>query len=198
MTMLVRDVMTKTPITVRPETTVKEAARVLDAASITAAPVLDEAGTVVGVVSEADLIRDLLPLDPRAHVEPQSMSAVSPSGSVGDVMSAMPVTVDPAEDLRVAVELLTSTTVKSLPVLHQGRLVGVLSRRDVLRVLCRDDSRIEAEINELFRADDTDWLASVRDGVVEVSGPRGSAEITVAGVLAASVPGVVSVRCLDS
>jgi CBS domain-containing protein len=194
--MLVREVMTSPAITVREDATIREAARVLDAHSVTAVPVVDAGGHVVGVVSEADLVREMLLPDSRRHMETPPASDSQPPLLVSEVMTRMPVTVSSGDDLEDAVELMTSTTVKSLPVVDHGRLQGMLSRRDVLRVLARADDAIEAEINELFRADETDWVATVDDGVVEVTGPRDTPERRVAEVLARSVAGVTGVRFL--
>jgi CBS domain-containing protein len=195
--MLVRDVMTSPAVTVTETTKVRAAARVLDAHAVTAVPVVDGSGALVGVLSEADLIREMLLPDPRVHVETPPSNHPPRVGRVGEVMTRMPVVVSPAEDLSVAVELMTSTTVKSLPVVEHGRLLGMLSRRDVLRALARADDTIEIEVNALLKADGTDWWATVEDGVVEVAGPQSEPERRVAEVLAGSVTGVVAVRCVD-
>jgi CBS domain-containing protein len=196
--MLVRDVMTCPAVTVTEGTTIRDAARVLDTHAVTAVPVVDRIGAVVGVLSEADVIREMLLPDPRVHVETPPTVAPPCAGRVDEVMTKMPVVVGPAEDLSVAVDLMTSTTVKSLPVLEHGRLLGMLSRRDVLRALARTDETIETEVNALLRADGTDWWATAADGVVEVAGPRSEPERRVAEVLAGSVTGVVEVRCVDA
>ena len=122
--MLVFEVMTKDPVTVRPGTSIKEALRVLADNHVTALPVATSEGSPAGVVSEADLIRELIPRDPRAHeippVDDRRRATV-----VEDVMSAHAVTVHPETDLAEAVELLTSTTVKSVPVVdRQGHAEG--------------------------------------------------------------------------
>ena len=194
--MLIREVMTSPAITVREDATIRHAARVLDAHSVTAVPVVDDSGHVIGVVSEADLVRDMLLPDSRMHMETPPAEGTQRPRLVSEVMTRMPVTVSSGDDLGVAVELMTSTTVKSLPVIDHGQLVGMLSRRDVLRVLAREDEAIEAEVNELFRADGTDWVAAVEDGIVEVTGPKDTAERRVAEVLARSVTGVSGVRFL--
>ena len=192
--MLVRDVMTTQVVTMRPETSVHEAIRLLDASSITAAPVVEHGDRVVGVVSEADLLRDAVPQDNRTGMVPHEVPRQAAARTVAEVMTTHPVTLKSTDDLAVAVELLTSTAIKSAPVVDDDRLVGVLSRRDVVHLLARDDERIESEVSELLRADGTDWVAEVRDGVVTVKGPSTEAERRVADVLAASVPGVVAVR----
>lgn len=194
--MLVREAMTAPAVTVRGSTSIRAAARVLDEHSVTSVPVVDHDGQVVGVVSEADLLRVVLLPDPRVHLETPPSSDPARPRRVDEVMTAMPVVVSSSEDLATAVELMTSTAVKSLPVVDRGRLVGMISRRDVLRVLARSDDTIEAAVNELLRADGTDWWATVEDGVVVVSGPRDEPERRVAHVLAGSVAGVVEVRCV--
>jgi CBS domain-containing protein len=192
--MLVREVMSSPAVTVTARTSVREALRLLDRHSITSLPVVDGRGAVVGVVSEADLVREAVIPDPRSHMLAPEATDVPPASHVEDVMTRHAVTVADSADLAMAVDLLTSTTVKSVPVVSDGRVVGVLSRRDVVRLLARDDERITAEVSELFRSDGVDWLVEVVDGVVEVSGPRDEPERRVAQVLAGTVPGVVAVR----
>ncbi len=192
--MWVRDAMSAPAITVTEQTTVRGALKLLDEHRVTSLPVLDGAGRVVGIVSEADLVRDALMRDPRTRMIPPEVKDTAPPRRVGDVMTSHPVTVTETDDLADAVELLTSTTVKSVPVLRDGNVVGVLSRRDIVHMLARDDERIEAEVSELFRADGLDWLADVDEGVVRVSGPVDDHERRLAQALAGSVAGVVAIR----
>ena len=192
--MLVRDVMTTTVVSVTPDATVRQALRLLDAHSITSLPVVDEEGRLAGVVSEADLLRESVPEDARSRMLPVDIPRDVPARTVGDVMTTHPVTLSPSDDLAVAVDLLTSTAVKSAPVVDHGAVAGVLSRRDVVHLLARDDERIEAEVSALFLTDGTDWVAEVEDGVVTVTGPATDAEQRVADALATSVRGVVAVR----
>lgn len=192
--MLVFEVMTKDPVTVRPGTSIKEALALLAANHVTALPVATQHGKICGVVSEADLIRELLPRDPRAHemppVDDRQRSAV-----VEDVMTAQPVTVHPDTDLAEAVELLTSSTLKTVPVVdRQGHLQGVLSRSDIVRLLARADAEIQREVDELLRSTGLkDWLVDVQDGAVQLLGPEDSDDTLVARLLAATVPGVLDV-----
>ena len=192
--MLVFEVMTKDPVTVRPGTSVKDALALLADNHVTALPVATSDGKIRGVVSEADLIRELLPRDPRAHeippVDDRRRAAV-----VEDVMSPHPVTVNPETDLAESVELLTSTTVKSVPVVdRQGYLKGVLSRSDIVRLLARADADIQREVDDLLRSTGLKhWLVDVHDGAVELLGPENSDDTLVARLLAATVPGVLDV-----
>jgi CBS domain-containing protein len=103
--------------------------------------------------------------------------------------------VSPDDDLAAAAVLMTDTAVKSLPVVnHERRVVGVVSRRDIVRVLARSDQVISAELDELFRQLGTDWLVDVDAGDVTVTGPVGDAETAMAKSSAYSVAGVRSVN----
>ena len=90
--------------------------------------------------------------------------------------------------------MLTSTMVKSLPVVDHGLVVGVVSRKDVVHLLARRDESIRAELDELVRSEGADWQVDVTDGVVLVSGPADEHQSGVAEALAGSVRGVVGVR----
>jgi CBS-domain-containing membrane protein len=192
--MLVREVMSAPAITVSATTSVREALRLLDRHNITALPVVDDEGYIVGVVSEADLVREAVLPDGRSHMIPVQPSESAPAHSVGDVMTEGALTVSGGSDLADAVDLMTSTAVKSLPVVDHGRVVGVVSRTDVVHVLARHDDSIRMEVDELVRSEGADWLIDVVDGVVRVTGPADEHERRVARVLAGSVPGVVAVR----
>jgi CBS domain-containing protein len=193
--MIVRELMTSNPKTVRPDTTVKEALRVLDEHNVTSLPVVDGAGHIVGVVSEADLIRDLVAPDNRLHAAPVEPENYDRPRYVDDVMTAHPVTVRPDTDLATAVDLATTTGVKSLPVVEGDRVVGMLSRRDVVRMLARSDQQLEGEVDALLLwAGLRDWLVDVHDGIAEITGPPDGGQRVVARVIAGSVPGVVEVR----
>lgn len=194
--MIVRELMTQDPQTVRPDASVKDALRVLAENGVTALPVVTASGHIVGVVSEADLIRDLVGPDRRLREIPIDPVRYDRPRFVHDVMTAHPVTVRPDTDLDVAVELATSTSVKSLPVVDDDdRVVGMLSRSDVVRMLARSDDLLEEEVDALLvSAGVRDWLVDVHDGVAEISGPSDRKERAVAEVLAGSVPGVVEVR----
>lgn len=193
--MFVRQVMTPDPVTVRAGATVKTALRLLDDNDISSLPVVDDKGHICGVVSEADLIHDLVGPDQRLHEIP--VGEPSPRNEyVDEVMTAHAITVRPDTDLAVAVDLVTSIGIKCLPVVDtDDRVVGVVSRRDVVRVLARADEMLEQEVDALLvAAGMPDWLVDVHDGVAEISGPETSRERTLAKVLARTVPGVVTVN----
>ena len=192
--MLVGEVMTSPAITVHENATVKDAITLLERHSIAAMPVLDEDGDIVGVISEADVIREMVVPDQRAHEVPVRLTAPPFHLRVVDVMSHHPLTVTSDTELAKAADLITSTAVKSLPVVDRGQVVGVISRRDIIRLLSREDPRIEAEIDELLRQAGQDWLVDVTDGIAVVNGPSGDRERELARVLVCTVPGVIGVH----
>lgn len=191
--MLVREVMTSPVVTVGPGTSVKEAVRLLDAHQITAMPVIDDVGNLVGVVSEADVLRDSLPPDHRAHELLMEISAPPVHLAVTDVMTHLPMSVSPDDDLGRAVELMVTTQVKSLPVVADGHVVGIVSRRDVIAVLARHDALIEAEVDDALRSAGVECTVDVVDGVVELRDGDDPETLRVARIIAARVPGVVGV-----
>ena len=192
--MLVREVMTSPAITVLQSAAVKDAIQLLERHSIAAMPVVDDLGRLVGVVSEADVIREMVVPDQRAHERPVRLTAPPFRSRVADIMSTHLLTVPSDTDLARAADLMTSTAVKSLPVVDRGQVVGVISRRDIIRLLSREDPRIEAEIDELLRQAGMDWLVEVTDGVAVVEGPADERERELARVLVCTVSGVVGVH----
>jgi CBS domain-containing protein len=190
--MLVRDVMTSPAVTVGPRTSVKEGLRMLDRHRVTSLPVVSPEGRLLGIVSEADLLHDVVRHDDRAHLIPHEHTH-RPARCVGDVMSTLSMTVSPESDLGDAVDVMTGTAVKSLPVVEQGRVVGVVSRSDIVHLLARSDDRICAEIDELLRSAELEYLVEVEDGQVLLDGSPDPHEQRVAEVIAGSVAGVLTV-----
>ena len=181
--MLVRDVMTSRVLTVQPDTPLTSALIMLDEHSISMLPVANPSGELVGVLSEAEVVRDALP-----HVE------LDPPHSVADLMNRHPVSVPVTADLATAAQLMTDTAAKSLPVVDElDRVVGVISRRDVVHVLARTDKAVERDLDDLFRRVGNDWMVEVRQGVVTVTGPIKPGERAVAEAAAKSVLGVRSI-----
>jgi CBS domain-containing protein len=192
--MLVREVMSSPAVTVPSDASLKAAVSLLQEHDVSAMPVVDADGALVGVVSEADVIRELVVPDQRASETPTPVEPTPFALRVCDVMTAHALTIPPAADLAAATELMTSSAIKSLPVVDHGRVVGVVSRRDVVHVLATSDDLIEGQVDELIRSAGEDWLADVTDGLVAVDGPRTASERRLAEALVRSVPGVVGVR----
>ena len=172
--MLVREVMSNEAITVPLGTTVKSALAVLSSARITSLPVVGARGSLRGIVSEADLIRDGVSADARLHEIPRENVLVDHHHYVDDVMTTHVLTVGPDSDLAEAIELMTSTGVKSLPVVAANRRVlGVVSRSDVVHLLARADHDLERDVDAaLASVGLRDWMVEVNDGTVELGGAR--------------------------
>lgn len=194
--MLVRDVMTQPAITVSAKASVKDGLRLLDRHRVTAMPVVAGDGRLLGIVSEADLLRDAVRHDERTTLIPHEHTHSLPR-SVEEVMSTLSLTVSPDSDLSDAVELMTSTAAKSLPVVERGRVVGVVSRSDIVHLLARNDEKICAEIDELLRSAGLEYQVDVEDGHCVLEGPSEPHHRRVAEVVAGSVQGVLSVRFQD-
>lgn len=193
--MLVREAMAREPVTTTPGTSIKHALAALSDHHITAMPVVDGQGELLGIVSEADLIQDVFPLDPRALERPITIVPLHPASVVEDVYTRAVATVAPDDDVANAVEVMRSTGAKSLPVVDAGRrVVGMVSRSAVVRALARDDETIASDVTVLLASvGHHDWAVEVEDGAVRVTGPADPGQVALAHMLADTVAGVVSV-----
>jgi CBS domain-containing protein len=133
--MLVRDIMTSPAVTIRPDDQVIEAARVLDRLSLTSLPVVGRDLRLLGVVSEADVIG-------LTSTEPGTPDGRAP---VSSVMSSRVVTASADDHLSTVMVLMQGHLLKSVPVVLHGRVVGMISRRDVVRVIAHGDLDAPAE-----------------------------------------------------
>jgi len=193
--MLIREVMTSPAVTVTPYSTGREALRLLEQCHVTALPVVDDDGFVVGVVSEADLLA-LIPDSPNAsgrQPDPLLASATS-ARRVRDLMTRPAITVCVDSEVTEAVKVMRSTAIKSLPVVLNDRIVGVISRSDLVRLLAHTDDRICSEVSSRVHAEGVSWLVDVRDALVTITGPVNDQQRQDAEALARSVNGVVDVR----
>lgn len=194
--MLVQDLMTRQPVTVTGEWKVKEAVVLAAERRVSALPVVDGHGLICGIVTEADLIRDAFAHDVRAHELPHDDSDRSPALLVSEVMTSPAVTAHARADLAEVVDLMTSSRLKSLPVVDDhGHVVGMVSRSDVVRVRARSDEVLRDEISAMMHSlEHDDWQVEVREGVAEITGPDNDLDRSIAQVAANSVAGVVEVR----
>jgi CBS domain-containing protein len=127
--MLVRDIMTSPAVTIRPDDEVAEAARVLDRLSLTSLPVVDRDLRLLGIITEADLI-DRLSTTPYTPGDPRR---------VAELMTRRVLTVSADDEVALVVDLMRRTILKSLPVMLHDRLVGMVSRRDVVHALAQGE-----------------------------------------------------------
>ncbi len=203
----VKDVMSTHVMAVREMASFKEIATRLREQRVSAFPVIDLEGKVIGVVSEADLL-------PKEALEGTVPGVLSTLGrhreqtkitalTAADLMTKPPVTIGPDEPVSHAARLMYSCRVKRLPVTSDdGRLIGIVTRSDVLSVYSRPDAEIQREIIQdlipgTFRGDHGgfSFTVAVSDGIVTV---EGTPETASAGrdIIEAvrHVEGVVAVR----
>jgi len=168
-------------------------------ARVTGLPVVDGAGRVVGIISEADLLKADLEPDPRAHVRPARQPAESRLTTVRQVMTVHPHTVWEDSDVAELAHTFATTSWKSVPVVRGDVLLGVVSRSDVIRAMARSDQDIVAEISRTFAETGLQaWYADVADGVVHVTGTGSDRERGAAVSIAQSVKGVRHVTSQES
>ncbi|MDW3848327.1 MULTISPECIES: CBS domain-containing protein [Micromonospora] len=203
----VADVMTRDVATVTEETPYREVVDVLVRQRISGVPVVDSFRRVLGVISEADLLhkveRSGHPDERRVFEGRRRRTAREKAGALvaRDLMTAPAVTTHERASLAATARLMDHEAVKRLPVLDDlGRLAGIVTRGDLLRVHLRTDAEIREEVvHEVLRR-----VLSVRDGLVTVQVRGGEvtmdgrldrrSAVELAGRLAAQVAGVVAVH----
>jgi CBS domain-containing protein len=196
--MRARDMMTSPVITVGPEAPVKEVAALMTAHGFTAMPVVDEEQQLLGIVTEADLMRDRICPDPRSpSLEGQPTEL--PPMAVSAVMTCPVTTMTPGADAADLARAMLEEHIRSIPIVEGSRVVGIVSRRDMLRIIARDDNSIAADVRRRLAAygGSRRWQVSVTDGVVTVCDEfDDEVERHVVTVLARSVPGVLRVKAM--
>ena len=180
MTATVGDLMTTTVIALRKAADFKEIVSVLRRYRVSACPVVDDNGKVLGVVSEADLLyKETEPDRPPAMLRFQwrlDEEYKSKAVTAGQLMTSPAVTVQPGLPVVDAARLMQDRRVKRLPVVnYDGQLVGIVTRSDVLAVFERPDQDIWDEVTKViigteFRLDPADFEVSARSGVVTIEG----------------------------
>ena len=178
----VKDVMTTSVVAVRKDASFKEMAAMLRARRISAFPVVDDAGRVIGVVSEGDmLVKEAVQADGSSllaalrHLREDDKAT---GITAGDLMTAPAVTIGPDAPVEEAARLMYDRRVKRLPVVSVAWLVGIISRVDVLAVFSRPDDDIRDEIVHqalpaIALAEPKDLKVAVHDGIVTIAGdPR--------------------------
>jgi CBS domain-containing protein len=190
----VRDIMTTPVVTVRPETPYREVAAMFREHRASGFPVTADDGTVIGVVSESDL---LALADGRRHRGHRADG----KATAGDLMTRPAVTVSPDDQVQIAARVMHSHRLQRLPVTgRDGRLEGIVSRSDVLSVFRRSDEEIRREITQDviadgFFTDPARFTVAVHNGIVTLEGEPGSVVLG-AGIAgqAEHLEGVIAVR----
>jgi CBS domain-containing protein len=217
--MKARDIMSTKVVTVSPDTAVRDIAALMIEKHISGVPVLNDKGAVVGMVSEGDLLRRpeigtekhrrrwlsfFTGMDEQAREFTKSHAL-----RAGDVMTKQVVHIDEDMPLGDVVGLMEKHNVKRLPVLEDGKLVGIVSRVDMLRALAwqaepmppppESDAAIRAIMNDVLKNEE--WALSavvnvvVSDGVMHMWGVIDSDEQRQAlRVAAENIPGVTAIE----
>jgi CBS-domain-containing membrane protein len=198
----VRDVMTTAVVTVDQPTPYKEIARLLAENRVSGFPVLSAERHVAGVVTEANLLAEEerraweRMAIPGHGLQPQQRWGLT----AGELMSSPAITIGPDAAIAGAARAMNDRHVRRLPVVDEdGRLLGIVSRRDLLSVFLRPDGDVAAEVREVFRemlpADPGIVTVTVQDGVVVLTGPPGADRdlVAIAIRLAWGVDGVVDI-----
>jgi CBS-domain-containing membrane protein len=199
--------MTWDVVTVGADTPYREIVDLMAEREISALPVLDASGTLVGVVSEADLLYKIeFPVRSgsarRFRLRRRAGRVKAAGDRAADLMSTPPVTIAPDASVVTAAKLMEAESVKRLPVLNdRSDLIGIVSRRDLLRVFLRSDAELREEVTtqvvrQVLWASPADVQVRVESGVVTLTGTverRGL--IPLADRLVRAVDGVVDVVC---
>ncbi|TFV79516.1 CBS domain-containing protein [Blastococcus sp. CT_GayMR19] len=213
--MQVSEIMTTQVTTVAPDSSAKSAGQVMAARGFAALPVVDGNHAVMGIVAEADVLRDRLAQDPRLHLRRDAGDGPIPPLLVRGVMTTAVRTVLATADVAELANLFLDEGLRSVPVLDDGRLVGIVSRRDVLRALGRPDDEIGRDVLRLvdsYTGRPGAWSVAVSEGVASLSRPvavlpeppaedaavaqrDAAVDVEAVRTLARTVPGVVAVRC---
>jgi CBS domain-containing protein len=208
--MSVRDVMTRSVVSVHRSTPLKEVAQALIDNGISGVPVVDEDGAVLGLVSEADLLikeqgADAIRHRPLARLlgeskESRAQLVKLDAITAGEAMTAPAITITSGRPIHEAAAIMTARHVNRLPVVDDGRLVGIVSRADLVRAYVRSDDELAATIRQdvilrILWLDPALFTVVVKDGVASISGRverRSTAEMI--EHLVRMVPGVVDVH----
>ena len=179
MSKTVQEIMTTRVIWVKQDATFREMAVALRENRVSAFPVVDDDHKVIGVVSEADLLtKEALDDEPGvlAGILHRRDQAKARGVTAGELMTATVVAVRPQDTVEHAAKLMYDRRVKRLPVTDaDGRLVGIVSRADVLAVFDRTDEAIRQEITDdillgEFLTDPANFTVTVKDGIVTLAG----------------------------
>jgi CBS domain-containing protein len=218
--MLAKDVMTTGVVTIEPETTVREIATVLADRGISAVPVVDKGGAILGIVSEGDLIhRQEIGTDKKKSswwllsLSKAEEAAVDYSKSHGmhahDIMTRDVVTVSESTSLNEIADTLETKRIKRVPVVRDGVLVGIVSRANIVQAIAArpkgahapvsgDDRSIRGRVTDNLK--DQPWSRPwnnsvfVSDSVVDIYGTvDNNAERDASRIAAENTPGVVKV-----
>ena len=186
----VRELMTTDPVTTTADTSLKEAARLMLTHRISGLPVVDAAGTLIGIVTEGDIVHQES-RKARGDVPGLLRSLFcddgAPAITAGEAMTSPVITTGPDIDHTVAAKLMETKSVEPLPVVDaDGRVIGIVGRSDIMASFARPDELIQDEI----QVDILDRIIWTEPGAVTVKVIEG--RVTLSG----SVPKKTDARIL--
>jgi CBS domain-containing protein len=206
--MKIREIMSSDVVTVRTDTPLKQVAEILADGGISGLPVVDQDGSVVGVVSEADILFKERGPSSRSGVFAWLLDRYGFEGRLklearvaGEAMTAPAIVIEPRRPVAEAAHIMLERRVNRLPVVENGRLVGIVTRSDLVKAFARSDDAIAREIREDVLGH-TLWLrepeaitVAVEEGTVKLKGMVDNpADAELVEVFARRVPGVVEVE----
>ncbi|EME55109.1 HPP family protein [Amycolatopsis decaplanina] len=193
--MRARDLMSAPVVTVTPGSTAKHAAELLAEKGFTALPVVDEDDRLIGIVTEADLIRNRFPDDVRSGRDPEARPR--PGLTVGQVMTMPATGMSTGANAADVGRALLDGHIRAMPIVDGSKVVGIVTRGDFVRAFARSDEAIIADVRHrltIYGGPDR-WTVEARDGVVRVDDAYDSyTDRHVAKLLAEAVPGVVEAK----
>jgi CBS domain-containing protein len=216
--MRARDVMTLAVYTVKPTTSVKEVARLFVERRISAVPVVDDQGRIVGIVSEGDLVHRSEISTQRRHPwwlvlmagdEGLALDYIKAHAKqVADIMTRKVITAEPDTPLQEIAAVLEKYGIKRLPIVRNGQLVGIVSRANLVQAIASSGSKLDIPLSDttireklLTELNKENWAhtallnATVNGGVVDLWGfVESDTERKAIRVAAEAAPGVRAVN----
>lgn len=203
--MKVRELMTEDVVSVRPETTLRDAAALLVEHGVSGLPVV-MGNEVVGVLSEADIVAKASGAIEHGGgllswlFEPETREQKVHARTAGEAMTTPALTIAPTRPVHEAARRMITEGVNRLPVVEDGKLVGILTRADIVRAFTRGDSELAQEIRDdilkrTFWVEPGGVAVTVADGRVTLKGVvETEADTEMLPIFVSRVPGVVAVQ----
>jgi CBS domain-containing protein len=205
--MRVEKIMTRDVLTVAPETSLREVALLLSTNHVSGVPVCAPDGSVLGIVSEADIVRREEGFSPNpGRVSSWLLRKIDgeldkiAARTAGEAMTAPALTARPGQQVSDVARLMTLQKINRLPVVSYGRLVGIVSRADLVRAFHRTDEELEREIRDevlwdIFLLPPEAFRLTVDGGIVTIRGTvRTAADAGSITRCLRGVPGVLEVK----
>lgn len=179
--MYARDVMSTPVVTARADTPVKELAALLTTYRISGVPIVDDGGQVVGIVSESDFLTKLQHAEKHSGIRGTLERLADPEGErksgarvASELMTSPVITADIGATVRDIVGSMTTHKVNRVPIVDGQKLVGIVTRADVLRTFMRSDATVTEDVRQRLVHDlwfDNDHLSiSTENGIVRIQG----------------------------